>query len=142
MLSKDDLYRINDCRSYNSFRLGKSLFDVGQAFYLNYNAIIPSHIGIFGNTGSGKSNTLSKILYEYAKVLKDYNAKLLIFDLNNEYGGDAICFSNYKIIYSLSARTGSGAKVPLNLEELSEDEWSILLSATEATQKASYKNSL
>ncbi len=147
LLNANEFKRINDCSKENTFSLGTDLFDNNQKYYLSYNSIIPSHIGIFGNTGSGKSNTLARLLAEYAKKLKTTNAKngkILIIDINNEYGDDAICSNEEKIVYKISTRINSGSKIPINYDELQEDEWCVLLNATEATQrpviKTAYKD--
>lgn len=136
LLDETDLESINEYDSGTSFLLGKDLYDNSQNVHLSYNRIIPSHVGVFGNTGSGKSNTLTRLLHEYSKVLKnEKNGKLLIIDLNNEYGADAICGHDDKKIYHLSTRTTNADKIPFNLGNMSEDEWCILLNATEATQR-------
>lgn len=137
LLDSEDIKRINTYEDGRCFRIGGDLYDSSQDIYLNYNGVIPSHVGIFGNTGSGKSNTLTKLLHEYSKLLNTQeNGKLLIFDINNEYGGDAICELEKKRVYSLSTGIKSDRdKVPLDIDELQEDSWCILLNATEATQR-------
>lgn len=147
LLNANEFKSINECSNEHTFSLGTDLFDNNQKYYFSYNSIIPSHIGIFGNTGSGKSNTLARLLAEYIEKLKKTNAhngKILVVDINNEYGGDAICSSKDKIIYKISTRSNNGSKIPINYDELQEDEWCILLNATEATQrpviKTAYKD--
>ena len=136
LLDGDEFARINTQSDSASFKIGKDLFDETQDYSLSFNSIIPSHIGIFGNTGSGKSNTLTRILHEYVNVLSFHDGgKILVFDLNNEYGSDSICDSNEKIIYNLSTRTPRGDRIPINYDGLQEDEWCLLLNATEATQR-------
>ena len=138
LLNTDEFKRINECLDSHSFSLGTDLFDSNQKYYFSFNAIIPSHIGIFGNTGSGKSNTLARLLSEYARVLineKVSKGKVLVIDINNEYGGNAICEIDNKVVYELSTRKDSESKIPINYDELQEDEWCVLLNATEATQR-------
>lgn len=138
LLNTDEFKRINECLDSHSFSLGTDLFDSNQKYYFSFNSIIPSHIGIFGNTGSGKSNTLARLLSEYVSVLnkeKIDTGKVLVIDINNEYGGNAICDINKKVVYELSTRRESESKIPINYDELQEDEWCVLLNATEATQK-------
>lgn len=102
-----------DKEDYNSLysqgkgiEIGVNLFDSDNTIILDVNKLIPSHIGIFGNTGSGKSNTLSKLLKKYLEIIpNDYDkAKVLIFDLNNEYGKDAIVSQSKKTLYTLNTR--------------------------------------
>lgn len=122
--------------------IGVNLFDVNTEVYLDPNKLIPSHIGIFGNTGSGKSNTLSKILKEYLNIIinkKTTNGRVILFDLNNEYGGSSIIDSSMKRIYQLSTRKQSenidySNKIPLCLDSFTEDTWGVLLRATQKTQ--------
>lgn len=145
LLDTDEFKRINECANEKTFSIGSDLFNSNQEYFLNYNKIIPSHIGIFGNTGSGKSNTLAKLLSEYSKILIGHdNAHLLVIDINNEYGGNAICPEKYKTIYRLTTRKESKNKIPIDYSSLNEDEWCLLLNATEATQrpvvKAAFKD--
>ena len=119
--------------------IGKSLYDRSQKIHLDVNKLIPSHIGIFGNTGSGKSNTLSKILKEYINIIKNNsfdNSKILIFDLNNEYGGNAITSLEDKKIFKPTTRREMNEedKIPFNYNELTYEEMGVILNATEKTQ--------
>lgn len=134
----------------NSIVIGNNLFDTSNKVSLDVNRLIPTHVGIFGNTGSGKSNTMSKIIKEYIEkidTLPNMNrSKILIFDLNNEYGNNAICNFEKKKIYNLKTRSATGDKIPFNFKKISEDDWGIILNATEKTQmpivRKAYENSL
>ena len=73
--SKKDLeliYGINT--SEPTISIGKSILE-GQVIPLSINKIFASHIGVFGNTGSGKSNTLHKLFLELFR--SDYREKIL-----------------------------------------------------------------
>ena len=126
--------------------IGTNLFDDFNKITLDINKLIPSHIGIFGNTGSGKSNTMAKILKEYLDVAKSYpnkvNSKILIFDLNNEYGHNAICNCNDKKVYNLTTRKGNGDKIPFRYNKITAEDWGIILNATEKTQLPIIKKAL
>lgn len=136
LLDINEFKRINECSDDESFPIGTDLFDVNQEYYLSYNAIIPTHIGIFGNTGSGKSNTLGRLLHEYSHILvKQKNGKMVIFDMNNEYGENAICEESEKMVYHLTTKSDFGDKIPFDYSELQEDDWCLFLNATEATQR-------
>lgn len=120
-------------------RIGRSLFDETNRVYLDAGKLMASHIGVFGNTGSGKSNTLASILHKYIKLIpaESSNARIIIFDLNNEYGGDAIVPMQEKEVYHLNTRKQLNAdreRLPLNLDELDEDSWGTILRATQKTQ--------
>ena len=75
-------------------------------------------------------------MHEYSGVLEKHsNGKLLIIDINNEYAGNAICDINLKKVYHLSTRKDNADKIPIDYSDLTEDEWCVLLNATEATQR-------
>lgn len=67
---------------------------LGNSIQQNIKTMIPvnglfnSHIGIFGNTGSGKSNTLTKLyteLFNHHKLDVTNKSKFIILDFNGEY---------------------------------------------------------
>ncbi len=123
-------------------QIGTLEYDDGQKIELGINSLFASHIGIFGNTGSGKSYTLAKIYRELFLKFKDNdlfkrNAKFFLIDFNGEYvGKDVIIEEGYKDIYVLSTRTPEGGdKFPIKEETLEDSSfWSIFLEATEKTQ--------
>ena len=109
-------------------------------FEINVQDLLCSHIGIFGNTGSGKSNTLAKLYREVVEKYKNQqnfisNAKFVIIDFNGEYSR---VFDNANI-YRLSTRIrskSSSDKYPVSLDDVTDGEfWSIILEATDKTQK-------
>ena len=143
LLDDKDYENIYNSGSSNTIFIGNDLFDESKYINVEINKLIPSHIGVFGNTGSGKSNTLTKILKEYVEVLHKYNTKngkFLILDLNNEYGKTAICDEKDKTVYCLSTRKESVRKIPLNLNSLSEDDFIVLMNASQKTQAPVVKN--
>ncbi len=122
-----------------SVDIGKNLYDSSNRIYLDINKLISSHIGIFGNTGSGKSNTLAKILKEYTvnlEKVKSNNSKIILFDLNNEYGENSITDKAKKKIYKLSTRKEmlDEEKLPFNYSKLTYEDMGVILNATEKTQ--------
>lgn len=119
--------------------IGEDLFDSTLSINLDMNKITASHIGVFGNTGSGKSTTLTRIIREYIKLqyklkVDPTKSEIILFDLNNEYGHDSIVGEKYKDIYKLTTRTNSEKKYPVKFDELTEDQIGVLLSATKKTQ--------
>jgi len=127
--------------------LGTLSLEKGQAIRVGVNSLFASHIGIFGNTGSGKSYTLAKIyreLFEQYKTQDKFrtNAKFFLIDFNGEYAGDAdnpdiITDSQYKKVYRLSTRVSVGdeEKFPITKEVLNDPSfWILFLEATEKTQ--------
>lgn len=143
LLNDEDYKVIYDFDDENSFVIGKDLFEINKEIRLNYNNVMPSHIGIFGNTGSGKSNTLTNVLSHYIEKLNSYEgkkAKVLVFDLNNEYGNNSICNEDQKTIYNLTTRKDSEKKIPFNFNDIDEDEMCTLLNASAKTQAPTLKN--
>ena len=128
----------------SKIRLGKSLVERVNVD-LPINGLFNSHIGIFGNTGSGKSNTLAKIYYEifHNNEIKPLNSSKFVFiDFNGEYIKDeTICDS--KTIYNLTTREESKDKIKLAYKTFwNEEILSILFSAREKTQKPFIKRML
>lgn len=126
--------------------------ETGTPIGVGVNSLFASHIGIFGNTGSGKSYTLASL---YHKLFKNYatnsgfkeNAKFLLIDFNGEYSkGDAV--TSRKKVFTLNTRLelnkiDSDDKLPLGKELLFNVEFlSILADATEKTQKPFLKRTV
>jgi hypothetical protein len=109
---------------------------------LPVDGLFNSHIAIFGNTGSGKSNTLAYLYQEFVRVLTarneavfSENARILLLDFNGEYTGPQ-CITTNKKVYSLSTRDNDADKLPMEEDALLNIEViSILADATEKTQK-------
>ncbi|MDU6866462.1 helicase HerA domain-containing protein, partial [Veillonella sp.] len=72
-------------QSESTISIGKSLLE-GKDINIPIDKIFASHIGIFGNTGSGKSNTLHKMYYElFQSSFKDYinqKSQFFLIDFN------------------------------------------------------------
>jgi uncharacterized protein len=108
-----------------------------------------SHIAIFGNTGSGKTNTLAALYQELIRTLRERNesaffqhVRLLFFDFNGEYTAQG-CLTTHKTVYSLSTRDDTGDKLPMDEDGLLDIEvLSILADATEKTQKPFLRRTL
>ena len=130
--------------------IGSLSFEKGQEIKVGINSLFASHIGIFGNTGSGKSYTLAKIYRELFEKYKDkknfkINSQFLLIDFNGEYiREDIIIEKKYKNRYELSTREQSGKdKFPITKETIEDNIfWSIFLTATEKTQKPFLKRTL
>ena len=121
--------------------IGSLTEEPSQKIKLGVNNLFASHIGIFGNTGSGKSNTLARM---YTELFREYEGSsefksksdFVIIDFNGEYTGEEMITKD-KVVYELSTgRDGSKKKYPISKENLNKAEvLSVLLEATEKTQK-------
>jgi len=126
--------------------LGHLLNETNTKIALGVDKLFASHIGIFGNTGSGKSYTLSKLyhelLYKYKANDKfKENAKFILIDFNGEYAfkndnDNIIINKELKSRFFLSTSKTDGDKFPVPESEINDPTfWSILLKATDQTQK-------
>ncbi|MCB0476750.1 MAG: DUF87 domain-containing protein [Crocinitomicaceae bacterium] len=121
--------------------IGTLTHEKGQTVKIGVNSLFASHIGIFGNTGSGKSYTLSKI---YNTLFLDFksqqnfaaNASFYLIDFNGEYvDDDRLIDRDRKSSFALSTRTDNGTKFPIKSKHVEDpDFWSLILEATEKTQ--------
>ncbi len=135
----------------SSLPLGVLAMEPTQAVNLGVDAIFASHVGIFGNTGSGKSYTLAKLYFELFERFRDspgFNARsrFVIIDFNGEYinrasnGTDihstvVIAGPELKQEYALTTRVDDGPKLPLPRAAVEDPSfWIVLLDATEKTQ--------
>lgn len=142
LLAPDELGIINSPVAPEEpvFPVGALAGHNGTPVRLPANALFASHIGIFGNTGSGKSNTLCKIYSDCFEMidrgagLGKIESKFVFIDFNGEYVGDETLTAS-KSVYQLNTRA-KGDKVPVPKGFYSDvDIWSILTKATEKTQR-------
>lgn len=142
LLTADELGSINSpiLPDEPIFRVGTLAGHDGTSVYLPANALFASHIGVFGNTGSGKSNTLCKVYSDCFEGIDhgvgpdNVKSKFVFIDFNGEYVDDGI-LTDSKSVFELNTRT-AGDKVPVPEDFYSDvDIWSILTRATDKTQK-------
>lgn len=126
-------------RPIGQVKIGTLINDNNIDVNINLSDLINGHVGIFGNTGSGKSNTLAKLYKEVFDIgqkseLFKENSKFLFIDFNGEYERETL--SNEKCIKYINTRKSQGEnKVDIEKEELFNSEiLSIILEATEKTQ--------
>ena len=120
--------------------IGESVRE-GKRVELPINKFFASHIGIFGNTGSGKSNTLHKLYLELFKsqyrdeIFK--KSRFFVIDFNGEYtsGQFGVSPKSQKIFDINTRNPGEGAPLPIKKEcILDPDILAILFDARPATQ--------
>lgn len=127
-------------QSEPTISIGKSLLE-GKDINIPIDKIFASHIGIFGNTGSGKSNTLHKMYYElFRSSLKTYinqKSQFFVIDFNGEYVGKSMfgLTDDDKEIFNISTRTDESDKIIIKKKYLLDpDLLSILFDAKPGTQ--------
>ena len=131
--------------------IGVLAMEPTQAVSVGVNAIFASHVGIFGNTGSGKSYTLAKLYHELFEIygaIEGFRqrSQFVLIDFNGEYldrdGSDndgrstaVVTGDANKREYALSTRAAAGPRLPLPSSAVSDLAfWTVLLDATEKTQ--------
>lgn len=150
LLTRDKIHQVHNLVTANGIAL-----DIAKSEYEGYEIALPvdglmnSHIALFGNTGSGKSNTLAILYQNFISKMRERNAqafeencRIILFDFNGEYTG-AECLTLDKTVYTLSTRNDDGDKIPLSDDGLLDIEMlSILADATEKTQKPFLRRAL
>lgn len=145
----ETIYGINHDENFNedTVEIGKSMLEK-QPIRLPINTFFASHIGIFGNTGSGKSNTLHKLYLELFKskyktgILS--KSQFLIIDFNGEYTQkDAFGLSKKdKRVFNINTRKPQD-KITVTRDYLFDpDILSVLFDAKPATQVPFLRNAL
>lgn len=152
ILTKEKLHQIHNLLKHKddlAITIATSDAD-GFDVNLPIDGLFNSHIAVFGNTGSGKSNTLASLYQELCTVLTNHNAeafrknsRFLLLDFNGEYA-ELNCITTNKKVYNLSTRTQQGGdRIPLDQNSLLNLEiLSTLSDATEKTQKPFLKRTL
>ncbi|APK85292.1 TPA: ATP-binding protein [Escherichia coli] len=146
----DRLYLISDDKISEIYSFSKNtktpLINIGKSMLeelpinIPINGVFNSHIGIFGNTGSGKSNTLAKIYQSLFNRIENKQqlidkSNFVLIDFNGEYGTLENSFPELCHSTKLSTKK-DGDKIYFGEKEFWDDELlSVLFSATEKTQK-------
>ncbi len=143
LLPEEKIRSIFDRKADSDFRIGTMLKEE-IAIGLPWKRLFNSHIGIFGNTGSGKSNTLAKlytVLFDQKLPLITGKSRFIILDFNGEYGGEQLVAADHKAVYQLSTLTAPNlndlaSRFPLATQEFWQLEtMALLFQATPNTQR-------
>jgi len=141
VINRDELLELTGVESKFTFVLGRSAIYKDFNVCPNINDLFASHLCIYGNSGSGKSCGVSRIVQNILmnKNALAYNANLIFFDSFGEYKNAFKSISNinnyynYKFITSkLKDSTDISINIPLNL--LKVDDFGILLQADKHSQ--------
>lgn len=143
LLDKEEFNKLHQfyMKGEKTIVVGTLTEEPSQEIKIGAAKLFASHIGIFGNTGSGKSNTLAKIYAELFRTNQDNlsfknSSRFVVIDFNGEYTKSQTLTTDKKT-YKLTTKTTSGSdKYNLkssNIEKL--EVISVLLEATEKTQK-------
>lgn len=121
--------------------LGESKVYLGYKICVNINSFFSNHFAVFGNTGSGKSYTVARLIQNifYNQQMTPTRANIFIFDAYGEYqnafdifnqSNPKLNFKSYTTNYNDSSR--ELLRIPLWL--LGVDDLALLLGATEHVQ--------
>ncbi|MBU1297086.1 MAG: ATP-binding protein [Gammaproteobacteria bacterium] len=143
-LIKDPVFLLEENKLNDIYGKENEGFVIGNLLKEEFPVSLPwqklfnSHIGIFGNTGSGKSNTLTNLYTTlFDNKIEQINGKsqFVIIDFNGEYTNDQLTEPQYKTVYNLNTRIDED-KFPLAKSEFWDTETlSLLFQATQNTQK-------
>lgn len=149
ILTKEEYDRIHDFVDSDQdepIKIGHLASELTKEINVGVNSLFASHIGIFGNTGSGKSYSLASI---YNSLFEKFggntgfqeHSKFLLIDFNGEYienekGKDVIYDKKHKIVYDVPNQ-----KIKLKKSTFEDVEiLSLILDATDKTQKPFIKS--
>ncbi len=119
--------------------IGTSVMFPDYEVKVKLNEFFGFHFSVFGNTGSGKSNTIARMIQTVfaKKDLSARGAKFIVFDANGEYEAafKNIPDGNADIkVKFLSTSYDAAERIEIPVWALSVDDWAILLHASEKTQ--------
>ncbi|CAN7761501.1 ATP-binding protein [Cupriavidus necator] len=146
LLQEDTIAQIFGRQGDDAFTVGRLLKE-DIPIGLPWQRLFNTHMGVFGNTGSGKSNTLTKlytVLFEQKAAAIGNRSRFVILDFNGEYTSGQLAPAARKTVYELSTRdqpreVGQGPGIrrfPLLASEFwSAETLALLFQATQNTQK-------
>lgn len=138
-------------KRFKTLSIGKSTIFPDYDVKIDIDKFFGGHSAVLGNTGSGKSCTISSMIQGLYKF-KDYSATgstFILFDVNGEYQkafskvndrNESISVKYLTIDEKATSKDEEKFKLPnwfLNL-----DEWALLLQASEKTQLPILRNAL
>ena len=141
IINSEELLELVGTLSNKSFILGDSATYKGFQICPNINDLFSNHLAIFGNSGSGKSCGVSRIIQNIFNNPKTitYNANMFFFDAYGEYKNAFGSLNkinpsyNYKFITTNPTEpTDYLLKIPVNL--LTLDDIALLLQANSHSQ--------
>ena len=150
LLTSEKVHQIHNLVAGEAIALRVAVSDYeGFEISLPVDGLMNSHIAVFGNTGSGKSNTVALIYQSFIEAMRQRNqyefsrrVRVLFFDFNGEYSREN-CLTPEKKVYNLSTRHNHGDKVPLSEAGFLDFETIAILSdATEKTQRPFIRRAL
>ena len=139
MIAKEELLILVGTDDKKNIFLGNSAVYDNCPIYIDVDKMFSNHLAIFGNTGSGKTYGVSRLVQNLFLNPKSipFNSNIFIFNNTDEYDNAFSCINrinnnfNYKM-YSTKKDSTSKIKLPLWL--LSIDDYINLLDVTDFVQ--------
>lgn len=152
LLTHEEFFAIHSPSSESVIRLGTLAGNPLLPIEISIDKLMGSHIGIFGNTGSGKSYTLARLYTSLFKQVQSSQkiqgfSHFILFDFNGEYIAEdrpnILTNACYKRTFSLTTSETKSSKYPIDAQALENSEiLGILFEATEKTQLPFIKRTL
>jgi len=152
LLTHEEFFAIHSPSSESVIRLGTLAGNPLLPIEISIDKLMGSHIGIFGNTGSGKSYTLARLYTSLFKQVQPSQkiqnfSHFILFDFNGEYIAkdrpNILTNACYKRTFSLTTSETKSSKYPIDAQALEDPEiLGILFEATEKTQLPFIKRTL
>lgn len=141
LINDEELNIILGSDSVNNIYIGKSPIYPNKNIYANINDLFSNHLSIFGNSGSGKSCSVSRIIQNVFlnKNFLSYNANLFFFDAYGEYKNAFKDLSNINPNYQYKFLTtnpvdATDGRLVIPVYLLSVDDIALLLEADNHAQ--------
>ena len=141
-ISSEIKKNIMSISSEYKLKIGKSFNDNDVEIFANPDILFGKHLGIFGNTGTGKSCTVTSIIQGLKDRLTDEEGnlvktspKIIIFDSNNEYSN---AFENTELKFLKIKK--EELKLPHN--KLSDSEYCKIFGASQGSQAPILKGAI
>ncbi len=141
VINSEELMELVGTQSNKAFTLGESAIYKKFQICPNINEFFSNHLAIFGNSGSGKSCGVARIIQNVFSNpnMLSYNANVFVFDAYGEYKNAFGSISKINPNYSYKFITTNPVEpddyllqIPVNLLVL--DDYALLLQATSHSQ--------
>ena len=141
-ISSEIKKNIMSISSEYKLKIGKSFNDNDVEIFANPDILLGKHLGIFGNTGTGKSCTVTSIIQGLKDRLTDEEGnlvkaspKIIVFDSNNEYSN---AFENTELKFLKIKK--EELRLPHN--KLSDSEYCKIFGASQGIQAPILKSAI
>ena len=141
-ISSEIKKNIMSISSEYKLKIGKSFNDNDVEIFANPDILFGKHLGIFGNTGTGKSCTVTSIIQGLKDRLTDEEGnlvkaspKIIVFDSNNEYSN---AFENTELKFLKIKK--EDLRLPHN--KLSDSEYCKIFGASQGIQAPILKSAI